>query len=388
VNAPKPRIYGVLAEFSKPEDLLAAAHRTRLAGYRMVDAFTPFPIHGLSDAIGFHKTRLPLIVLLGGIVGAIGGFLLQYYTAAIDYPLNIGGRPLNSWPSFIVITFECTVLAAALSAVLGMLALNGLPQPYHPLFNVPQFELASRTHFFLVIKATDPRFGIQAVSDFLRSLNPGSIAVVPTDRIKPPKQLAAVLVLLAMFLTIGCDRNDMHDDAQLKPYEASSFFADGMSSRPLVEGTVPRPTPGVTSGEKLITPQLLSGDAFPIAITSADLARGQQRYNIYCTPCHGATGNGDGMIVRRGFTPPPTYHQPRLRQAPAGHFVAVMTNGWGAMFSYSDRVDASDRWRIAAYIRALQVSQQVDPGLLSDEERRLLAAAPTTAPAREADPHE
>ena len=180
----KEHIYGLLADFERPDHILDAAKRAHAAGYRMMDAFTPFPIHGLSDAVGFHKTRLPLIVLLGGILGGLAGFLMQYWMSAIDYPLNIGGRPLNSWPSFIVITFECTILGASLSAVLGMLGLNGLPQPYHPLFNVPNFELASRTHFFLLIMANDPKFDVEQTRQFLESLKPGSVALVPTGAVE------------------------------------------------------------------------------------------------------------------------------------------------------------------------------------------------------------
>ncbi len=171
-------IYGLIAEFDEANSLVQAAHRAHAEGYRQMDAYSPFPIEELHEALGMHHTRLPLIVLVGGLVGCIGGYLLQYWTSAVNYPLNIGGKPFHSWPAFIPITFECTILGASLSAVLGMLALNGLPQPYHPVFNVPRFALASRNQFFLCIESKDPKFDLEKTRRFLDSLGPREVTTV------------------------------------------------------------------------------------------------------------------------------------------------------------------------------------------------------------------
>jgi hypothetical protein len=168
-------LYGLMAEFDTPEALLEAAQRAYASGYRRMDAYSPFPVDGLAEAVGFHHTRLPLVVLIGGILGGIGGFLLQYWISVIDYPVNVGGKPYNSWPAFIPVTFELTVLAAALTAVLAMLALNGLPMPYHPVFNVERFALASRDRFFLCIEAADPKFDREETRQFLENLAPRSV---------------------------------------------------------------------------------------------------------------------------------------------------------------------------------------------------------------------
>jgi hypothetical protein len=172
----RPPVYGLMIEFEKPDELVAAARRVRDAGYKRIEAYSPFPVEGLTEALGFYRTQVPLIVLIGGIIGCVGGYLLQYYVAVIDYPNNIAGRPLNSWPSFIPITFEVTVLIAALFAVLGMLALNGLPMPYHPVFNVPSFARASRDRFFLAIYAADPKFDLSETRSFLQGLGSSEVA--------------------------------------------------------------------------------------------------------------------------------------------------------------------------------------------------------------------
>jgi Alternative complex III, ActD subunit len=178
-RSPKPTtIHGLMAEFDDPNALVSATRRAFREGYRRMDAYSPFPIEELHEALGAHHTRLPLIVLIGGIIGCLGGYALQYWVSAMAYPLNIGGKPLHSWPAFIPVTFECTILVAALSAVLGMLALNGLPMPYHPVFNVTRFALASRNRFFLCIEGTDPKFDLQETRSFLEELTSREVTTV------------------------------------------------------------------------------------------------------------------------------------------------------------------------------------------------------------------
>ena len=178
-NARPSAIYGVMAEFETPAALVAAAKQSYAAGYRKMDTFSPFPVEEAWEAIGHHDRRLSLIVLVGGLIGMATGYGLQFWVHAIAYPINIAGKPLNSWPMFIPVTFELTILFAAITAVVTMIALNGLPMPYHPVFNVARFaEHASRDRFFLLVEATDPKFDKQQTMDFLKGLNPAGVSEV------------------------------------------------------------------------------------------------------------------------------------------------------------------------------------------------------------------
>ena len=175
----RSRIYGTMAEFDSAQALVDAAHRTHEAGYQRIDAYSPFPVEGLAEAIGFHKNRVPLVVLIGGLIGGLSGYALQYWISVISYPINVGGKPYHSWPAFIIVTFEMTILFGGIFAVFGMLALNGLPMPYHPVFNVPRFALATKDRFFLIVFSTDPKYSPSTTRSFLENLGPRSISEVP-----------------------------------------------------------------------------------------------------------------------------------------------------------------------------------------------------------------
>lgn len=174
----KSLLYGFLAEFRSSEALKQCIHEARAEGFRKVDAYTPFPVEGVAEELGIHHSPVPLIVLIGGLIGGLGGAFMQWYSSLYDYPLNIGGRPFNSWPSFVVITFELTILFAGLAAVLGMLAVNGLPKPHHPLFNEPRFDFVTQDRFFFCIEATDPKFDRTNTWQFLEKFKPEGIYAV------------------------------------------------------------------------------------------------------------------------------------------------------------------------------------------------------------------
>jgi len=186
------KLFGLMAEFETVDALFAATRRARLAGYREMDAYTPYAVEGLAEELGELKTRIPMVVLIGGLAGAGAGFLMQYWSMAVDYPFNAGGRPLNSWPAYVPIAFEMMILVASFSAFLSMLFLNDLPRPHHPLFNVPQFARASQDRFFLCIEATDSLFDAERTLEFLSaSESHTGVVEVPIELETAPKEAEA-----------------------------------------------------------------------------------------------------------------------------------------------------------------------------------------------------
>ena len=336
--------------------LVNAARAAREKGYRKLDAYSPFPIEELSDALHLHKNKLPLIVLLGGISGGTLGYLLQYYVTVIYFP-HQHRRPAAAQLARLHHHYlRDDDSRRSLTAVLGMLGLCGLPMPYHPVFNVPRFARPPATAFSC---ASSPPIRCSTTTrraNFwrrwsherypklrLRMLIGGDLG----QRLSPPAA-AAVFGVPA-----GHARS-----AEIHSAAAQRFFRDGRSARPLLGRHGAR---GHLNDDASFIPAkapTASRSTISVPCDKEVIQQGEQRYNIYCTPCHDRTGNGNGMIVRRGYRKPPSYHSDRLRQVPNGYIFDVITNGFGAMPDYAAQIQPHDRWAIVAYIRALQLGQQ------------------------------
>ncbi len=393
-----PGTYGLMAEFDNPTALVHAAERARLAGYRRMDAYSPIPIEELSEALGLRRTRLPLLVLLGGIAGCLGGYGLQYWVAAIEYPMNVAGRPFNSWPQFIPITFETTVLGAALTCFFAMWPSTSCRSRTTRCSTSPRSRARPPTASSCASRpttrassATPPGGSSRACipwecpklrpdSRLMRGhVSPLRASALPRFVASSSRWNRALVVLMACAALAGC-RQDMHDAPSYDPLQESTFFADGQASRRLVANTVPR---GFLREDEHLFTGKINGELateFPMPVTAEVMARGQERFNVFCSPCHGRTGEGNGMIVQRGFRQPPSYHEDRLVEAPVGHFFDVMTNGFGAMQDYSAQVPVADRWAIAAYLRALQLSRRATMADVPPERRAEMDSAPDAAP--------
>lgn len=375
----------LLAEFDTPTDLMHACEAVRDAGYRKWDAHSPFPIHGIERAAGIRPTILPWIVFLGGAAGTLGGLLLQWWTNAVDYPFLVSGKPFFSLPANIPIIFETTVLAAAITAVVGMLVLNNLPLFYNALFTSQRFARVTTDKFFVTVQADDPRFKLSDTRKLLESV--GATAVEEVHDVHTPPMpgwitTASVFIGLALLIPpaiIAKARvshsakpaihiiQDMDNQTRFKAQQANPDFADGRAMRPEVPGTLARGDlaldthffDGTVGGEFATT--------FPtqrMTFDRATLERGQQRFNIYCAPCHGVDGAGNGMVNVRAteleepqWVPPLSMYSQQVRERPDGHIYNTIKNGIRTMPAYGDQIAPADRWAIVAYVRALQRAQ-------------------------------
>lgn len=377
-----PRLWGVLAEFDSAERLIRASEKVRDAGFQKWDSHTPYPVHGLDKSMGINPTLLPWLVLGGGIAGALGGLLMQWWTNAVDYKFVIAGKPFFSLPANIPIAFETTMLLAALVAVFGMFGLNMLPRLNHPLFSSDRFKRATDDGFFISIEADDAMFDLEKTTAMLiesggqnvEEINQSEQSKIPTIFV-----YAAVFVtLLALVPVVHVYRAraltsesprihlipDMDSQPKFKSQAANSLFADGRAMRPHPEGTVAR---GALNDDSHFYSGRVKGQwatAFPVAVDERLLKRGQERFRIFCSPCHGLSAEGNGMVAKRGdelqegkWTPPPSFHEDRFLTMPVGQYFHIMTHGIRNMPAYGSQVPEADRWAIISYIRALQRSR-------------------------------
>lgn len=382
-------LHALVAEFDDVASITRAARSVREAGYRDFDVYSPFPIHGIDRAMGIRPTRLPWIVLACGLAGTTAALLLQWWTNAVDYPFAISAKPLFGVPANVPIVFEVTVLLAAFAAFLGMFVLNRLPEHHHPLFELPRFRRATDDGFFLAVEARDPRFDAARVRALLESLSPHPVEVCRASEESSALPawvrgaLVAVAALALVPLAVFAARRGgtteqlpvhLVDDMDFQPkYRAQSvapFFADGRAMRPDAAGTVAR-------GE-LVTDETFAtgkrGDVWceelPLDTTPALMERGRERFAIFCTPCHGAAGYGDGLVALRAkdlqeanWVPPASLHDSLVRSRSVGQLFDTVRNGVRTMPAYARQMPVQDSWAIVAFVRALQRARS---GSLSD----------------------
>jgi mono/diheme cytochrome c family protein len=380
------QLHGLLAEYDTPRALLKAAEKVRDRGFRDWDTFTPFPVHGIDAAMGIKPTILPWIVLAGGLTGCLTAVTLQWWTNAYDYPYLISGKPFWSLPANIPVTFELTVLFSALCALGAMLALNKLPHPSHSLDRVKRFARVTDDRYYVLVQASDPLFDEEETRSLLNSSGAVAVEDVPEDTESPvelPRGLIYGLLILASLGTIpfalaawGRETKsrttrlhiipDMDWQHKYKTQRANPFFEDGRAMRPQVEGTVAAGE--LNDDEHYHTGKVAGAWArtFPaqVKIDEATMARGKERFGVYCTPCHGQVGEGDGMVAQRAtklaegtWVPPSNITEERLQYQPVGELFNTITNGIRNMPGYGRQIDVADRWAIIFYARALQRSR-------------------------------
>lgn len=446
-EAAVPKLAAVVAEFPSATAVTEAARKIRATGLVDWDVHSPFPIHGIDDVIGIRPTRLPWITLCAGATGIATALTMQYWMNAVDYAFWISGKPFFGLPAAVPVSFELMVLFAAISTLVSMLLLNGLPRFSNPLFNSERFLRATNDRFFIVVSAKDPSFNrdtvIQALTDCQATGIDECFAPTPAElkwpAVIPSLIVTASVVLLVPALLIALKRStttteprlqviqDMDFQAKFKPQRPSTLFADGRAMRPQAAGTVARgdlqadtrlykgldsspqasgataqvttpsleqvtrlvslhsagleipvkqvaqdaaaqpapPADGQPAGQPPAQPDPLEGypwvKSFPIEVTDKTMKRGQERYNIYCSTCHGLAGDGDGLITQRAmelqegtWIKPTTFHSDPLRAQPVGRLFHTVSHGARKMPGYGDLIPVEDRWAIVLYVKALQ----------------------------------
>lgn len=372
------KLFGIAATFKTPDEIIMVAKKVTGAGYIQFDVNTPYPVHGMDDAMKIKSSKLGFVTLVMGLTGATLALLFMYWTMSIDYRLVIGGKPFFAFPAFIPITFEVTVLLATVSTIIAMIALFfRLPDNKHPLHDTNYMKSVSVDKFGLVIEASDPKFNNETVSDFINKLNPVSVEWIyyPAEeryQIFQPKFLMflgviAVVVSGSTYFTLNkllymVPFNFMMDQEKLNPQKESDLFADGYGMRKPVEGTVARgfiPYPYLGESNPK---EVLSNPYFP---TKENLALGKVKFNTYCSPCHGYFADGDSRL-RGQFPNPPSLHSNRAINFSDGMIYHIITNGQNAMPSYASQITREERWAIVNYVRVLQLAKNASQADLNE----------------------
>lgn len=412
------RLGGLLAEFTTPDALVSAAAKVRDAGYRKFDCHSPYPIHGIDDAMGVKPTILPVFVLIGGLTGVTIGLLFQLWANGIDYPWIISGKPLFAVPANIPISFETTILLSALTAFFGLMALCGLPELYHKVFTAKSFHRFSDDRFFLSIDAKDAKFSADATRGFLDTLSPESVEEMrePASPAGTPRQLIlggivlAIAALVPLFYYIKSASElhtqprvqlvfDMDYQPKVKTQVPSLLFADGRAMRPPVFGAV---ASGFYKDDESVffTGKNEDGSwstGLPIVVDTEAIKRGQERYNIQCAACHGYDGQGQGMVNKRALAAgggkwvqaANLVTGDRIPTLPVGYTFNVISHGvprqgepgaW-SMPGYASSISPADRWAIVLYMEVLQRQYTGSVDDLSPEQRQELEQLGAGAPA-------
>ncbi len=379
-------LHGLLAEYETPHALIQASKQVRDAGFKQWDTYTPFPVHGIDGAMGIKPTVLPWIVFGAGLTGLTTGILLQWWTNAYDYSFLVSGKPFWSIPANVPIMFELTVLFSALTTLTAMLVLNGLPHPSHPLDLNRRFAKVTDDRFFLLIQASDPKFDEDETRKLLEGTDPSALDDLAEDRSTPaelPKGLVYGLVIfvvasLVPFALIARAREsksektrihiipDMDSQTKYKAQRMNPVFGDDRAMRPQMAETI---AVGDLEADDHFYRGQVDGQwarTFPsqVPVTDATMQRGQERFGIYCTPCHGQVGHGDGMINVRAqalaqgtWVPPSDLTQDYIHKQPVGQLFNTITHGIRNMPAYGPQIPPEDRWAIVLYVRALQRSR-------------------------------
>lgn len=428
-----PKAFGWMAEYQDENSLLAAARKVRDSGYTKTDAFTPFPVHGIDEALGIKPTILPFIVLCAGITGLSTALLMQWWMNGVDYKYIISAKPFGITPASIPVAFELTVLFSAFTTFLGMIALNQLPKFSNPVFTNPRFDRATNDRFFLYVEAADKYYNRESVKELLSGTHPDSLDEVLEDTtpsaLPRPIILGAILLVITglipamIILNIRAGYStaprfhvffDMDFQPKKKAQQTTTIFADGRTMRPQVKGTVGRgqleeqdpfylgyDPSKLTAIDTLETgkfvslqdPKAADGsaakpaadgsaqtpaapasalnlpwiDKLPIEVDEANMALGKQKFETYCSACHGYAGFGDGLVHKRAdalaqgyWLAPTSLHVDKVRTQPVGQIFHTITKGQGKMASYASSLNPKERWAIVLYVRALQKSRNAD----------------------------